>query len=440
MASMFGMNGSGQWQDEGRPKSWREKILYWFVNGKAPLTAMSAKLTGATITDPNHYWWTQTPAFQVGSITDAYLDVLSTPVSAATTAADTTVYLKIDQTTQAFWNEVRIGQVVMVQSLVDPSARCNLYVTAKTLNGASSYLTATVLSVDNGGLTAATPNITVIGNMNAEGATVPTNMVWQPTKFYNYTQIFRDSLKLTGTAEATKTRYGSPEYLRQKKQTLEQHAFGQERSFLWGKKYEANGGPAAADASYSLRAMDGVVTFCEDHAAASKHAGRNVQNFLTEVAAGTTWKTQGKDVLNAWIEQIFRYGDSERFCFCGNGAVAGINILAELYGQMTITPMITSYGIKVVNWVTPFGEINLKTHPLFNLDSIWRNAILAFNPKTLKWCPLKGRDTHFISCKTPGGSGETSIDGRIEEYLTEGTLELGIPEESGILYNVGVDA
>ena len=96
------------------------------------------------------------------------------------------------------------------------------------------------------------------------------------------------------------------------------------------------------------------------------------------------------------------------------------------------------WGFKVLEWVTPFGTVMLKTHPLWSRNTIFRNMMVLFEPENITYRPLRNRDTKFFPDNSGNNSGNR-VDGKAEEYLTECGLEYHHPEACGILYGVGQD-
>ena len=106
-------------------------------------------------------------------------------------------------------------------------------------------------------------------------------------------------------------------------------------------------------------------------------------------------------------------------------------------GQFTFTPKTKAYGINVIEWVTPFGMINLVTHPLFSYDATTRNSMVIFEPANLKYRFIT--DTTFYAEGDKQNTGAARIDGTKEEYLTECGLEYHHPAGWGYLNGVGND-
>ena len=103
-------------------------------------------------------------------------------------------------------SEFRRGHTVLLR---DASHR-DMTVFGKVLgvvkNGASSYLTVTLVEADdNGTLTdlSDADQILIAGSSNPEGGPMPDAISYDPVKISNFTQIFRTSLEITRTAKKT---------------------------------------------------------------------------------------------------------------------------------------------------------------------------------------------------------------------------------------------
>jgi hypothetical protein len=435
--AFMGMRGNGDWATDERPKSWRETILYLYPNGMAPLTAMMSKMGEEKVTDPEFNWWTQKLPTQSGAITGIFTDVLSTPyVSGGAAAA--TLYV---QMALATIEEFRVGHQILLRCSTDTTLDVVAKVTARTDNGASSYLTIKLLEADDNSTQSKTlanaDRILVIGNINEEGATMPNAISYMPTKYSNYTQIFRTPLSITRTARETRLRTGD-QYKRMKKEALEMHGIEMEKSLIFSIPTEGTG-----DGGKPERTTAGLLYFLRTH------VPTNVSDFrINSTYSGKAWADA--DAGEAWFdtmyEQLFRYGRPERLAFCGSGALLGINQLVRANSHFELTTKTVSYGIKVTEWVTPFGTIYLKTHPLMSQESSTRYGMLLMDAENLKYRYITDTTFYGMSqtgAQAPGGVATAGAtygarkDGTDEEYLTEMGLELHHPDTFMYLDGVG---
>jgi hypothetical protein len=431
MSAFLGMRGSGDWVTDQRPKNWRETLLYLYPNGTVPLTAIMSKMKSEKTTDAQYYWWTKLLPNQAATITGCYTDsALSVAyVSAAVTGA--ILYFKMASTDVIHF---RVGHTVMMRDASDSTMDTVGKVIAVTSNGTSSSIGVKLLEADDNGTASLLycDKIMVIGSMNAEGAAMPTGVSYDPDKLYNYTQIFRTPLSITRTARKTTLRTGDA-YKEMKREALELHGIEMEKAFLFGIAYEGTG-----DNGKPERTTQGLIPNLRINNASG------VSDYqLNATYHGKLWLDDGggEDFLDAYLEQIFRYGRQEKLALCGTGALLGINKLARAGSHFTMTSQTKSYGISVTEWVTPFGVIYLKTHPLFNVESTLRNSMLLFEPENCSYRYID--DTQFYGegdakQAAPGTNGGR-IDGTQEEFLTECGLEYHHPYTASFLNGVGLD-
>jgi len=258
---------------------------------------------------------------------------------------------------------------------------------------------------------------------------MPDAIALNPVQVHNYTQIFRTPLSMTRTALKTRLRTDN-DYQKAKSEALEMHSWEMELAILWGIMSQNIG-----DNGKPERTTMGVIPFIRQYAAA------NVDDFtLNATYAGQTWAAGGETWFKAMLELIFRYGSEDKLCLCGSGFLLGIDALAMAGGQINLQPAQKTYGMNIRSWITPFGTIHMKTHPLFSFDATTRHMGLILEPKELGYRFID--DTTFFgensSKSHSSGYGQRRIDGLNEEYLTEAGLEFGLPQKCGVLNGVGL--
>jgi hypothetical protein len=90
-----------------------------------------------------------------------------------------------------------------------------------------------------------------------------------------------------------------------------------------------------------------------------------------------------------------------------------------------------------MQWVTNFGTVYFKSHPLFNLETSLRNSAVVFEPKGLVWRYID--DTTFYPEGEKQNTGSGRVDATNEEYLTEAGLEYHHPIGWGWLTGFNTD-
>jgi hypothetical protein len=426
----LGMRGTGDWVTDQRPMNWRQQILKLYPNGQAPLTAILSMMGSKKVDDPQFHWWTQEQTTVGGTVSGIYVNAdLSTAYVSGGVAGDT-VFAQI---TTTLANRVRAGHQILLRDASDYRVDVVGKVTDVTRGTTNSVLAIKLLEDDDNSDDhdlSDCDTFKIIGNINPEGGEMPDAIALNPTKVYNYTQIFRTPLSITRTARKTRLRTPN-DYQKAKAEALEIHSWEMELAFLWGIMTENIG-----DNGKPERTTMGVINFIRQYAAA------NCDDYtLNTDYSGSDWTVGGEDWLNVMLEQIFRYGAEDKLCLCGSGFLLGINALAAAGGQINLSPGQKQYGMQIRDWLTPFGTIHLKTHPLFSFDATTRNMGVILEPKELEYKYID--DTTFYgetSSKTHSeGYGQRRIDGTNEEYLTEAGLEFGLPQKCAVLNGVGLD-
>jgi len=428
MSFFLGMRGTNDWTADQRPNSWRDQILYLYPDGDAPLTAMLSKLKSEKTDSPEFYWWTKTLSSVGVDVLGIYTDAVMTVAYAGGGATGNTVYVNLSAADVV---RFRPGHQVLFRYSSDSTLDLVGKVTSRNENGANSSIGVLLLEDDDnstqGKDLSDVDRLLVIGNINSEGAEMPQSVAQDPIKMYNFTQIWRTPLELTRTALRTRLRTGE-QYQQAKAEALEQHSIEMEMSMLFGIRTERTG-----DNGKPERTTMGLIPGVRSGA-----PGNILDYRLDSDYSADTWITSGE----VWLDDAFRrlslYGSMDRkVCFCGAGALHGIMRLAKNGGQINLQPGDMGYGIKTMEWITPFGSLQLKTHPLFNHEETLQNAMLFFEPKNLNQQVID--DTDFYGDGEKQNTGHNRIDGIKEEYLTELGLEYHFPETMGILYGVGQD-
>ncbi|KKM13229.1 hypothetical protein LCGC14_1718340, partial [marine sediment metagenome] len=331
------------------------------------------------------------------------------------------------QMAEAVADEFREGHQAMAQTGEDYNFAYVGKVVDVVKNGAASYIAVKLLEA----VTSTYPiwsstYLDVSGNMNPEGATMPDALAYDPVEFFNYTQIFRTPLSITRTARKTRLRTGDG-YQEVKREALELHSIEMEKAFLFSVRSTGLGSNGKPERStYGLR------NFIIDN-----NTG-GVSHYPTTAGfGGVAWTAAlgGIQWLYERLEQIFRYGSNEKLALIGNLALLGINELATAQGTINITPMTVSYGMRVLEWVTPFGTLFLKTHPLMSHRQALRRDMIILEPEKLKYRYID--DTFFVDDPQDRKNRNNSRDGTEEEYITEAGLEIHHAKAFGYLSGIG---
>lgn len=434
MAGFLGLRATSDFVTNQDPQDWNEYILYEYPNGSAPITALTSLMKKKATSHQQINWWTKGMPQQESAVSSVYIDVgVATEYVYATHQATYgiaggTVHAKV---AEAVADEHRAGHLVMLLDADRSDFSVVGKVTQVIKNGASSVISIKLLEDDDNSATAASYNIgtadriVIIGNVNPEGGDVPQAITYNPTQSYNYTSIVRDPLFLTGSADETVLRTDGP-YKEAKTDIALLHALHKEKTFLWSVRYAGTG--ANGKPEYTMRGLFEAIR---------EGAPSNVKDFTLETAAaysGKTWLAAGEDWLDNSLADIFAYGDDEKLAFGGNYAAQALATLAKAGGQINLTPRQMDYGIQTTEWVTPHGIIHFKRHPLFSYNARFKRCMLIIEPRRLVYRPRKNRDTKLLKNRQNPG-----VDGIMDEFLSEFSMEYSMLDGFGILHGLGSD-
>ena len=416
------------------PESWRTGIMRIFPNGMAPLTGLTTLMKKERVDAPHFHWWTKTLTSQRAALQNSGLYNDSSLAGAYTSGSGSAGDVLFANVLLADSKMFRAGHQVLVRDANDYNVDTTGKVINVVQNGASSVVSIMMLEGDDNTTTSTdwgdADTLLIIGNMNPMGGTRPTAIAQSPTEFENNTQIFRNSLDLSRTLMHTKLRTVDA-YDEAKRDALEQHSIEIEKALFWSTIYSTSGTAEGTNNKPEF-ATRGLISWIKSYG--------TVEDFTLDTGAaytGKTWLQAGERWLDEHLEEIFRYGSDERLAFCGSGALLGIQRLAKDVGWISLTPRTTTWGSNVREWVTPFGQITMKTHPMFSFEATNRFSMVLIEPKNLRWRFID--DTNFYPDTTYEKGGGTGIDGKQEEYLTEAGFEAHFPETWGYLNGLGKD-
>lgn len=397
MAAVAGIRGTGDWAVDERPKNFREMILFREPNGTAPMTALMGKTGKEKVDDPEFSWWDE-------SITNVRLLVNGAVVSGVTTI----VVDSADPGTAApaaDWGLAKHlvpGDILMVEPTTDAATFTPEYLevvdvisdtTFTVKRGVAGSSEATI--VDNAYLLK-------IGTSFPEGTAAPRSSSRNPTKYKNYTQIFKTTYELTRTASDTKTRTGDP-LKNERMRKSSDHARDIEWAFMFGRAAEVTGSNGKPQ-----RTTDGLRRFIPAAnttvftAAVSLTGSTN--NFLDAAYKVFDWNTPAGD---------------ERLCFMGNGALNELNklIAKETNVAINMDDTVKVYGMNLRKLVLPQGTFFLRTHPLLNRHSLYTYSMWIVDFSALRW-------RYYVDTKFTDNIQNKDEDTIRGQWLTEAGLEV----------------
>lgn len=380
-----------------RPTNFREMILWRDPNGGAPLTALMSKMRTESTDDPQFNWYEEELSPVRVRLTGGPFDsTASTTFSCYTTASFNALDVRagdlfmVEATTPAAGAHFEIVQVTQ-----DPTAS-NVFTATRAYGG------STIVSI------AVSSYLVKIGSSFAEGASSPTATSRTPSRYHNYTQIFKTAYNLTNTAKVTKLRTGDP-LKNEKKRKMFDHSSALEFAWLFGIRTETSG--TSYGSTQPQRTTGGLFWWLATGSGTS---------YVATIASTLTQE----DFLDATYS-IFDYGytgaGNERIVLCGNGFLNRLNkvILSDSATNINYDGTINAFGMNLMKWVIPQGTFYLRTHPMMNVNSKFTNAAFFINPAAIIYRPLTGRDTKFQdNIQNPD---DDEIKG---QWLTEAGIEV----------------
>ncbi|MEG2212338.1 MAG: DUF5309 family protein, partial [Clostridiales bacterium] len=243
--------------------------------------------------------------------------------------------------------------------------------------------------------------VLIIGNAQAENAGVRGVKSTQETPCYNYTQIFRTPISLSNTERASKL-YGGKDQNYQRKKAGIEHIRDIANAMYFGQRKEDTTGATPR------RTMGGVLEFLTTSSrsvAFSVNSNKlTFRNFDSKVA-----------------REVFSYGSKEKLLIAGPYLAAAIN---DWSAQKLVTDVgkDKTFGMSVKNLITSYGDMKILFDPLLKESAVYAGYGLVLDMENVRYAYLEGRDT-----KLNTNIQARDIDGVIDEYITECSLEIKQP-------------
>jgi hypothetical protein len=227
-----------------------------------------------------------------------------------------------------------------------------------------------------------------------------------PVTVFNYTQIFRTEWDATGTNLHSEFETDDDWDHQALKHGIE-HKKDIEYACMVGT-------PSESTTQNARRTTGGFTHFCTE----------NIGD-----ASGTLSETE----LFTFLRPIFRHGASEKWGLVSPLVLDVLNAFPR--GKLEIRQSEKLFGIKIMQIISPHGTVNLVKHNLLEGTTLG-GQMWVIDTDVVKWRYLANkkrgsRDTHIRK-----EIQNNDVDGRKDEYLTEGGLEWGLPEVHGSVIGV----
>jgi hypothetical protein len=377
MTAIQGLRGTGQFTSDFRPTNYRELFTLLEPNGTAPLQALLA-MTGSESTDDPKY----------NHFRDELPDRTLTTSATVGAAATSVVYTNDDD--EAF---IVAGTLIYV-----PETGEVIRVTANNTTTNTLTVTRGVGQAGTGQAITSGAELVIAGHADQEGGTSPDPISFDPTTDFNYTQIFKTSISVSGTLQNTYLRTGDKEQ-EQLTKALKLHMGDIERAMFFGRRDEVNG--TTANPTRYTGGLFASITNVSDAASAFASA-----NTITE-----------KEFDRLLVEDIFAYGSNEKIMFAGPRCVSNLMEIGKNRWQPTSID--NAYGVSFTRYTTFAGDLLVYMHPMFRQVAGLEKQAVVLDMPHLKYRYLEGRDTSLV--RDIQGN---DFDGVKHMYMTECGLEM----------------
>jgi hypothetical protein len=369
MAAVAGLRSTGDFGTDERPKNFREMIMFMNPNGASPIYALTSRAKKRTTDDPEFNWWAE-PNVNV-----------RLQASASHTSAETTINVDSGDPSaadlSAQWGlatHLKPGDLLRIET-TETTSNQNEIIRVQQVLSTTQFIAERGVAGSTAATIANDAFMTLMGSAYAEGTAAPQAVARNPVKYFNYTQIFKDTYELTGTADETTYRTGNAWSNDKKRKTFD-HARGIEWAILYGQRFETTGTNGKP-----LRYMGGLRDF--------------IPASLTKIWSGTT--NTVNDFLDATYP-MFNYetgGGDERVGFCGNDYLNTLNklIAMDTNSDINYVGPVKVFGFEMMRFRLPQGSLFLRTHPLMNVNPGFSASSFYIDFDSLRYVAMKNRDT-----------------------------------------------
>ncbi len=457
--SLFGLMSSTELESSYSARSLR-KIAWKYPWGNTPLLYLLSMMEKNDTDKPKFDWYegrhqqvattTITSGGLSGGGTGPFADTTNATSAAAAgfTWTENTAYCVYVTSTALF----RVDDVIWLRRI--PNGAASAYLEVKGL--VTAVVSSTVLRVMSIQTVASVSNdtdalsidVTLIGKSAPEGDSSRTGGLELPIEPENYTQIFREAFESTGTALKAGMEWDETgHYKTMARQNMFRICEAMEAAMYFGIR-KTDTVTNQNGKSVPRRFTGGLLWFLEQWEKGNTGNGgafdyRPSGIDLTSVDWTTNTdkriiKINGSmsvDQFEIIMERAFMDqlpGASEKLMQCGNGFMS---IFQKYCKAMSITTRNLqtkedTYGMSITRWTSPWGELVLKTHPMWNRSMHNQSAFVVDVP-CLSWRDATDRELTLLANRQANDD-----DFRKDEWLGEGGLQCMFPENH--LYVEGV--
>lgn len=412
---------TGIWATDYNPPDFAQKsfglnITRYMPNGMTSLLALTSLIPSETAKQIEHGFWVESMIFPELELT-------------ANASASDTIF-------QVATTDNILPNTMFQTTGVIATARENVIIDA-VLSPTSVRVSRGIGSVAPGAITSGV-KLVHAGSAFEESSLRPNAMSIPPIRVTNYTQIFRDTWALSGSAAATKVITGQDPVGKNKMDGASFHAMAMEKAFIFGQRYMGTRN------NQPFHLMDGLIQMIGNPAFYPAYAPTpNV----THMGGTTTWEQLEAAVDGTQNQVTTDSSGNERVILCGSNFRKVVNNLGRKYGyasaggstiQYNDSTQSNSFGLNFTTFITTRGRYVLLEHPMFNVNSDLQKMGLVLNVPQLKVAYLEGRQTDHKAFNAKGD--ECAVDNGIDAiggtYTTECTITHKNPASCAVITNM----
>lgn len=389
---MIGTIGSNAFTKDQAVKSFSGLIARFMPMGDAPIFAMTSMMRTETALQFQHGYFSKTMIFP------------SVTLSVQAAAADVVI------------NVTSVANIIPGMLLRPDGAATEVMMVLGVLG-------TTQLQVQRGvGNTAAAiiPIATLciqVGNANEEASLRPLAVSISTVLQNNYTQIYRNTWAVSGTAAETKMIAGEGNTAESRMDCAALHAADIEKGIIWGQKF------LGMRNNQLFHTMDGVLSILVAQAPTNSVTLGATTNFSQlEVAIDP--------VFNVRTDQMI---GNERVMFVGGVARRILNNIFRLNSSYFVEDGQTNYGLQFSTFKLTRGTLRLIEHPLLNAfgsGASYAKMAIIVDLASFNLAYLGNRKTKAMDLL-----GEDGVDAVGGTLTTELTTLVKNPQAFAVLYN-----
>lgn len=345
-----------------------------------PLLVITSKISKKPVTSYKYEWFEEDPA---GRWIKAGAAITKTATSFAI-ADSTGIQVAVDDLLKV----AKSGEVMLVTAL--SSASGSTTVTVKRAVGSSEA--AAIAEGDY---------ILVMANSMPQGSNAPSEKRTNPFVQYNYTQIFKTPFSITNTLDAS-AQVGEDEMGRLRRKAGVEHAVSIEYAIMFGERsIDLTGSQPRTTTGGVLESLN------------------STPNKLEKSLATVT-----EDDMDNFIQKVMNYGSQSKL-FLVSPSILGL-FTKWAKEKLMVTSNEIKYGMNVLTYVSPYGELKMVKHPL--LVDGYDGLGIVLDMDQVSYRPLTGRDTKLLT-----NIQEADEDGERDMYLTEAGVQVKLPKMHGVV-------